>query len=216
MTKAATHHALHLALKLRNPYLRPRYFELARQAMLATDTRSATYYTKRCIALKRKDRLMQPAPYPPWLSLARSLIGVAEIPGPQANGLLRQWAQSLGGWFANYFADDGVPWCGLFAAHCLQSCGLSYPKTYFRARDWANYGTPLLDPILGCIVVLSRSNGGHVGFAASATESTITLIGGNQGDRVSQSPFPRNRIIALRWPDGANAARIPLDTGLRE
>ncbi len=44
-----------------------------------------------------------------------------------------------------------------------------------------------------------------MGFVVGANASTIYLLGGNQGDQVSVTGFPRKEFTSFRWP-----ADVPL------
>lgn len=102
---------------------------------------------------------------PNWVREARAYIGVREIPGKQHNPTILGWAKGLGvkalGIAVN---DDETPWCGLFVAHCLKSCGLPTAPIAVRAKAWANYGSALNSPRYGAIAVFGRQGGGHVGL----------------------------------------------------
>ena len=41
---------------------------------------------------------------------------------------------------------------------------------------------------------------GHVGFYIGETPANLLLLGGNQHNAVSVAPFPKSRVIGLRWP----------------
>ncbi|MGL6245657.1 TIGR02594 family protein [Pseudomonas sp.] len=137
-------------------------------------------------------------PIPPlWLTLARSFLGTAEIPGPRHNATILGWLERLKAWWR----DDETPWCGVFVAHCLREAGHEIPKLWMRARAWADWGISLEWPVVGCIVVFSRAGGGHVGFVVGRDNAgNLMVLGGNQGDRVSIAPFSPGRVIAYRWP----------------
>lgn len=147
---------------------------------------------------------------PPWLPIARSLIGTREIPGPASNSLIVSWWAKL---HAPWFNDDATPWCGLFVAHCLDAAGLPYPDkgSFARALRWATWGTPTPARV-GAIGVKSRAGGGHVFFIVGETPDKrfFKALGGNQGDMVSIVDIPKADVIAIRWPQGA----APGDIGL--
>ena len=54
-----------------------------------------------------------------------------------------------------------------------------------------------------CVAVINNSDTSHVGFVAgiSATNKVI-LLGGNQGDSVRYSPFPKSDIEKYVYPVG--------------
>jgi uncharacterized protein (TIGR02594 family) len=106
-----------------------------------------------------------------------------------------------------------VAWCGAFAAACMANAGkqASIPKGAAAAISWRGWGTvaiPLQSPTypLGAVVVLSHTPGtdstGHVGFFDSRlADGRIQLLGGNQHDSVNRTPFPADRVAAVRWDE---------------
>jgi len=134
---------------------------------------------------------------PRWLVEAKVHVGLAEVPGKDNNPTLQRWLRELGAWWS----DDGTAWCGTFVAHCLRHCALPVPPAWYRARAWADYGIALATPLYGCIVVFSRTGGGHVGFVVGVDPAgRLRVLGGNQGDRVSYAWFDPARVIAYRRP----------------
>lgn len=135
---------------------------------------------------------------PIWLVSARNDIGLSEVRGSKHNpAILRYWTA-----IRAPFTDDETPWCAAFVGAKLEQNGIKSTRSA-AARSYANYGTNLKKPILGCIVVFSRTGGGHVGFFVGWTkDGRILILGGNQGDTVKIAAFPTSRIIAYRWPPG--------------
>jgi len=143
-----------------------------------------------------------PTEIPKWITEAFSNLGTTEIPGKQHNKKILNWLLSLKAWWS----EDETPWCGTFVAHCLQIAGITPPKNWFRAKEYALYGTPCNKTSIpfGAICVKSRVGGGHVFFAV-ARDSSGTIIyglGGNQRNKVSIVPFKLTDIDAVRWPGG--------------
>jgi hypothetical protein len=80
------------------------------------------------------------------------------------------------------------------------------------ALDWEDWGESLADPEVGAVVVFSRKsateNGGHVGLFLSDKGKSVEIIGGNQGNSVSITTFPKDgkkgpytyKLRAYRWP----------------
>lgn len=145
---------------------------------------------------------------PSWLIEARKYIGVAEIKGPKTSDFIGRWLKHLGAWWS----DDETPWCGTFVAQCIEAAGLPIPKYWMRAKAWADWGTKLSNPELGCIVVFERKGGGHVGFVVGRTPNgNLLVLGGNQGDKVCIAPFDRTRLIGYYWPP---CVSLPTPQGL--
>ena len=147
---------------------------------------------------------------PPWITVARSLIGQREIVGPQHNSWIANGWGALG---ARWFNDDETPWCGFFVAHCLQKAGLPYPGRgeFARALRWATWGTPCPRATLGAIGVKSRQGGGHVFFIVGETpdRTHYKALGGNQKNMVSIVDIPKSVVTAIRWPQGAAPTQCP-------
>lgn len=132
---------------------------------------------------------------PVWLQHARTHIGLAETPGPSTAPTIASWLKSLKAWWT----DDETPWCGTFVAHCMQATGNPIPKYWMRAKAWIDWGKPC-PAALGCVCILDREGGGHVFFPTKISRNFVWGIGGNQGNRVQESKFPRARVLGFRWP----------------
>lgn len=143
----------------------------------------------------------------PWVIEAAKHVGLKEIPGKEHNATIVNWLVRLNAWWR----DDEVPWCGTFVAHCFQVSRISLPPAWYRAKAWANWGTPLNSPVFGCVVVFERSGGGHVGFVVGQDKAgRLMVLGGNQRDAVNVAPFDRARVLAYRWPDGQPMTSVAL------
>ena len=134
---------------------------------------------------------------PDWLKAARAYLGLAEISGIKHNPVILRWLTSLKAWWS----EDETPWCGTFVAAALRESGLPVAKAWYRAKAWLEYGTQLVTPKVGCIVVFDRAGGGHVGFVVGHDEQgRLMVLGGNQGNKVSIAPFDVSRVLGYRWP----------------
>lgn len=158
-----------------------------------------------------------PKPMPKWFVEAFSHLGLAEIPGKQNNPTIIGWLIALKAWWK----EDETPWCGTFVAHCLKTAGMSVPKAWFRAKEYANWGNPCnKDSIpFGAVCIKSRVGGGHVFFAVASSRDgqTIYGLGGNQGNRVSIVPFKLSDIDAVRFPvEAAQRLALPIASSLAE
>lgn len=147
--------------------------------------------------------------YAPWMVLASSMRGQAEIPGPKTAGFIAGMLKGLHAWWG----DDETPWCGVFAAHCLKESGLPTAKAWWRAKGWVDFGIPLPPSLnvrsipYGALVVLNRPpkpGDGHVGFFDRSTYFStgdgVSLLAGNQGNQVCSASFPRQRVAYWCWP----------------
>lgn len=139
--------------------------------------------------------------------LAQRFVGIQEVPGnttnPQVLAMLRlddSWPQ-----------DDSVPWCSAFTNYVAWLLRLPRSKS-LRARSWLLVGevVALEDAEPGFdVVILKRGSGtqpgpdvieapGHVGFYAGTEGSKILVLGGNQGDSVSITLYPKKDLLGVR------------------
>lgn len=142
---------------------------------------------------------------PHWLTLARDLIGLREIKGPQHEPEILALARDAK---LSWYRDDETAWCAVFVCGVLERTGINATRSA-AARSFEHWGIDVLDNgvekvPLGAIVVYSRPPNpahGHVGFAVGRDQQgRILTIGGNQKDSVNISPFDPGRLIAARWP----------------
>jgi len=139
---------------------------------------------------------------PAWLTEARKLIGLHEIKGSQHNPeILQMWRDIKRGGIK----DDETAWCAAFAGAMLERAGIKSSR-FESAKSYLQWGRPLVGPVHGCIAVLVRKGGGHVGFVVGADNfGRLLILGGNQDDAVNVRAFPLERFVGFRWP-----AEIPL------
>ena len=141
------------------------------------------------------------------LSLAARFVGLREGAGsvhnPQVVAMLQLVTPSV--------VDDETPWCSAFVNYICWLLALPRSSS-LAARSWLAVGreVPLDQAVQGFhVVVLSRGAGpqpgpetldapGHVGFFAGYDGDGIELLGGNQGNKVSFSAFPKSRILGIR------------------
>ena len=137
----------------------------------------------------------------PWYREALRLVGTKEIAGPASNPDIMDMADRLD----VAYRDDDVPWCGLFAGHCV---GASLPDevlptVVLRARAWEAFGAPTT-PQPGAVLVFWRkapdSGLGHVGFYFAEDEASFHVLGGNQSNMVNVARLRKDRLLAARWP----------------
>lgn len=135
----------------------------------------------------------------PWMELAWAELGEAEVKGALSNPRIRAMFADAG---HPEVISDEVPWCAAFVGAVLKRAGLQ-PTGSLAARSYLAWGEAIDGPRDGAVVVLKRTADpamGHVGFCAGATAERVTVLGGNQGDRVSAQDFPRADVIGYRWP----------------
>jgi uncharacterized protein (TIGR02594 family) len=130
------------------------------------------------------------------------------------NPVIMGWANDLGIWY-NY---DSTAWCGLFTAHCMNTGApnIPLPNSVLRARNWEGYGVAVneTNPPYGSVCVLwrgSRNSGqGHVFIVTGQNDDDIVGVGGNQSDSVTTGTFSRDRVVAIRIPNGYRGVPAPL------
>lgn len=146
----------------------------------------------------------------PWIAVARSLIGLKEIKGPQhAPEILQMWKDIK----RSGIKDDETPWCAAFVGAMLERVGIKSSR-FEGARSYEQWGDKLNEPVYGCVAVLTRTGGGHVAFVVGEhSNGDLLLLGGNQGDSVSIARYPRSRVSAYRWPTGVPLKVVPMPIG---
>lgn len=136
---------------------------------------------------------------PPWLIEAKKYEGVTEIKGEKHNPIIVLfWKLSkLAG-----IKDDETPWCAAAMNAWLEAVGIKSPRSG-AAKSYIPWGKSIPVPVYGCIAVLGRDGGGHVGIAVGINKAGNLLIyGGNQNDMVRVSAFPMSRVLGYRLPEG--------------
>lgn len=134
---------------------------------------------------------------PAWLIEAEKHIGTREIPGARHEAKILGWWKAIrrGG-----IKTDEVPWCAAFVGGCLEAVGIISSR-YESAKSYMDWGVEINQPVVGCVVVFTRTGGGHVGFVIGTDhQNRLLVLGGNQGDKVSIAPFDRIRVTGYRWP----------------
>lgn len=131
-----------------------------------------------------------------WIAEARKHINLKEIKGIKHNATILLWLEQLKAWWK----EDETPWCGVFVAYCLKASGVKYPKHWYRALDYLNYGAALEKPCYGCVAIKTRKGGGHVCFVVGTTiNGDLVCIGGNQNNMVSYAIYKQSDFDGFRW-----------------
>lgn len=136
---------------------------------------------------------------PKWMAEAKKEFGTKEAAGAANNPrVVKFWEDAK----LAFIKDDSTPWCAGFVNAMLERAGIRGTRKA-NARSFSTWGIAQAQPSYGSIVVLSRPPvawQGHVGFVVSHDATTVTVLGGNQGDRVSHARFPKSRVVSYRWP----------------
>lgn len=145
-----------------------------------------------------QEPVLNTASRPNWVTIAQNELGVEEIAGEKANAIILEYFKA-----AKYkTTEDETPWCAAFVCWCLENAGFQSPKSAW-SLSFLNWGVQLGGPKLGCIAVLRRGidpNKGHVGFVVGYNALTISILGGNQGNKVCIRTYPRAVVRGYRWP----------------
>lgn len=121
-------------------------------------------------------------------------LGVKETPGDLNTARIAEYWRIATG---EPMADD-VPWCSVFAIAIASEAGADTENANAWARTWLNVGARTDTPQLGNVVVLSRGEGGHVGFYAGETETQVYVLSGNESDAVGYGWYSKNRVLGYR------------------
>lgn len=142
--------------------------------------------------------------------LARKEIGTLEWQNGSNPKVLVYYADAGHAWVKS----DEVAWCAAFVGAMLARAGLKGTGS-LAARSYLDWGTPvaLEDAKPGDIVIFSRGKSkvyGHVAFYVRHDEKTITVVGGNQRDMVSEAPYsrtnPNTALLGVRTAPGLQVA----------
>lgn len=130
--------------------------------------------------------------------LALAEVGEAEIATTRKNNRkIQEYLATVG--LPN--DPDETPWCSAFVNWVLKKAGMSGTNNA-AARSWLKWGKPTTKPQPFDIVVFWRGEPtgwqGHVAFYISSTPTTIKVLGGNQGNKVSIAEYPKSRLLGYR------------------
>ncbi|UEM08596.1 TIGR02594 family protein [Bradyrhizobium barranii subsp. barranii] len=142
---------------------------------------------------------------PLWLEAGIKLIGTKEGGGAKDNPTIIQWAKDEGGDIAAEYTHDSIPWCALFANHCLTKVGLKGTGTLW-ALDFAGHwpSVELAGPTVGAFAPMKRTGGGHImQIVGRDQHGNIMGLGGNQSDAVNIEPFAVSRLNKGFWWPGS-------------
>ncbi|QGZ13875.1 baseplate hub subunit and tail lysozyme [Rhizobium phage RL38J1] len=139
---------------------------------------------------------------PPWLSLAKSQLGTYEFAGSQHNPQILKYLKTVG-----INSGDETSWCSAFAAWCMKNSGHSIEGVNGMAKSWSRAGCveKIEKPLFGCVVVYDRPpnpQNGHVNFLLRIQGGSVIGLGGNQTNKVKESPYSLSKVRGFYWPKG--------------
>ena len=137
-----------------------------------------------------------------------SHYGLSEIAGPSSNPEILEFFKDLG---YDWVTDDSTTsWCSAMLSYYAKKCGYQY-HVGLDARGWLDMPVKVLKPSIGDIVVLWRGSPsdwrGHVGLFINWDDTKIWILGGNQSNTISITPYARERLLGFR-----QLKRLPNDT----
>lgn len=135
------------------------------------------------------------------LKVAINELGQKEISGPEHNQTILNYAREAGFTWIN---DDETPWCSIFINWVAKKAGLN-SSNKLNARSWLLVGGNVDNaPEPGDIVIFWRESPeswkGHVGifFGFSIDGTRVYCLGGNQGNQVSVTAYPKANVLGFR------------------
>lgn len=133
-----------------------------------------------------------------WLKIASGEIGQRERAGNVENQRIVDYHSTT----TLRAKADEIPWCSSFVNWVMLKAGYDITRSA-AAKSWAKYGVEC-KPHMGCIVVMTRTGGNHVGFYMGKKANKILVLGGNQSNAVNISAYNEKLVIAYRIPSALN------------
>jgi len=139
--------------------------------------------------------------------LAQRFVGIKEVDGTTSNPQILAMLRLDDTWPE----DDSVPWCSAFTNYIAWLLRLPRSKS-LRARSWLHVGEVVAleaaEPGFD-VAIFKRGSGsqpgpevidapGHVGFFAGTDGAKVLVLGGNQGNSVSISSYPKSSLLGVR------------------
>lgn len=168
--------------------------------------------TFRPTPLPNRWKWLNDEPAPRMLKLALQYHGLEEIVGPRHNPIILDWGYELAPWIGNMYKQHGdeLPWCGLFMGIIAARANKApLPKNPLSALAWSDWGEQrafkgvsgqiIGQPMLGDVMVFTRTGGGHVGLYVGEDDKAYHVLGGNQGNKVSVTRIVKSRFHSARY-----------------
>lgn len=137
----------------------------------------------------------------PLIREALKLYGVKEYEGEANNPEIIGWAKEVNLTIKEWYRKDSDAWCALFMSVVCKRAGFTPPDGFnaIRANSFAKWGDPIFGfPLLGDVLVFTRSGGGHVGIYVGEDSVCYYVLGGNQGNAVCITRIPKERLLTTR------------------
>lgn len=134
-------------------------------------------------------------------------LGLKEISGAKHNPrVVEMFAQSGHAWVK----DDETAWCAAAVGSWLKAEGLESSGS-LAARSYLKWGKATKKPKRGDIVVFKRGGSswqGHVAFFLWEKDGRITVLGGNQRNKVSVASYPKAKLLGYRKPSTLGNSKV--------
>lgn len=135
-------------------------------------------------------------------TLALSQAGIKEIVGKEDNPQVLKYFDDIG--FDGTELKDETSWCSAFINWLAFKLGLEMTGK-LNARSWLDVGEVIEDGCqqVGDIAIFWRESKdswkGHVGlYCNDLGNGWISILGGNQGNQVQTSNYPKSRLLGYR------------------
>jgi uncharacterized protein (TIGR02594 family) len=141
---------------------------------------------------------------PPWFLLAMQDLyrGVKEIPGALHNPYIVE----AHGHTSLKARDDETPWCSSIVCLWFEKNGIRSTRSA-AAASWRTWGQELEYGVPGCVVIMTRTGGNHVGLYLGEDSQGVYVLGGNQDNMVCVRRYAWSLITNFRWPTEAEGWR---------
>lgn len=138
----------------------------------------------------------------PWIDISDGFLGFDENIN---SSHIKSWVNEMGpDWFRDTFdpAHNHTPWNAVFVNYCLMKAGVkNLPVNYMQSSSWLKWGSRLVYPVPGCVVVFAGTTNNHVGFVMGySPDGRLVVRGGNQDNQVSDDKFSKMIVASYRWP----------------
>ena len=140
-----------------------------------------------------------------WLAVARGETGITEKSGKATHARITEYFEVAG---HKEIKDDETAWCAAFANYCLEKSGTRGTMS-LAARSFLRWGKRI-EPKPGAVMVFKRGSStwqGHVTFYLRETATHYVCLGGNQGNAVRESRYPKAALLEARWPSTMGGSR---------
>lgn len=128
-------------------------------------------------------------------------LNTNEIPGTKSNPEIMKLAEIAG--VKHIYKNDDIAWCAVAQSAICLLANKELPFTGYdrlRAKSFLHFGVQVKEPMLGDIMVFSRTGGGHVGMYIGEDKGYYHIAGGNQSNQFNITRIVKSRLTAVRRP----------------